>query len=164
MHVSVANMMSLMLPATRGFGLRRWGYRAAGVRIGNSTRICGGARFLGTNVNIGDGTWIGYASILISTERAEIEIGEHCDVGPGAMFVVGTHEPGAAERRAGTETSAPIAIGSGTWIGARVTFLAGSSVGSGSIVAAGSVVTRSHPGNVLLAGVPATVVRELPGV
>ena len=51
-------------------------------------------------------------------------------------------------------------IGANCWIGSKVTFLDGSSVGDGCVVAAGAVVTKDFPGNVIIAGNPARVLRE----
>ena len=53
-----------------------------------------------------------------------------------------------------------VVIGDSVWIGAGAIILPGVSIGPKSVVAAGSVVTRSVPGGVLVAGVPARVIRE----
>jgi maltose O-acetyltransferase len=58
--------------------------------------------------------------------------------------------------------SAPVVIEDDAWIGFGSTILKGVTVGRGSIVAAGSLVARSVPPGVLVAGNPARVVRELP--
>jgi carbonic anhydrase/acetyltransferase-like protein (isoleucine patch superfamily) len=52
-------------------------------------------------------------------------------------------------------STAPIVIGDHVWIGLRSTILKGVTIGSGSIVAAGSVVTKDVAPNTLVAGVPA---------
>lgn len=57
------------------------------------------------------------------------------------------------------EKSKPIVIGSHVWIGSRAIILKGVTIGSGSIVACGAVVTRNVPENTLVAGVPAKVVK-----
>ncbi len=57
--------------------------------------------------------------------------------------------------------SEPIVIGPDVWIGMRTLVLKGVSIGQGTVVGAGSVVTRSLPPNVLAAGVPAKVIRNL---
>jgi maltose O-acetyltransferase len=64
-------------------------------------------------------------------------------------------------RRAGDLKAEPVTIGDGAWIGARATILPGVTIGGGAVVAAGSVVTRDLPANVLAGGVPARVIREL---
>lgn len=52
-------------------------------------------------------------------------------------------------------STAPIVIGDHVWIGLRSTILKGVTIGSGSIVAAGSIVTKDVAPNTLVAGVPA---------
>lgn len=57
--------------------------------------------------------------------------------------------------------TAPITICDSVWIGAGAIVLQGVTIGEKSIVAAGSVVTRSVPRHTLVAGVPAKVIRKL---
>jgi tetrahydrodipicolinate N-succinyltransferase len=56
---------------------------------------------------------------------------------------------------------APVRIGDGTWLGARAMVLPGVTIGKRVLVAAGAVVTRDVPDDVLVAGNPARVVRSL---
>jgi len=56
--------------------------------------------------------------------------------------------------------SAPIIIGDNVWIGLNATILKGVHIGSGAVVAAGSVVTKDVPENVLVGGVPARTIKE----
>lgn len=58
------------------------------------------------------------------------------------------------------ETS-PVKICDGVWVGANSIILPGVTIGEGSVVAAGSVVSKSVPSNVLVAGVPAKIIREI---
>ncbi|MGZ6099020.1 MAG: DapH/DapD/GlmU-related protein, partial [Myxococcaceae bacterium] len=62
---------------------------------------------------------------------------------------------------AGPSRSAPIVIGDGAWIAARVTILPGVTIGAGAIIGAGSVVTRDVSPHTLAVGNPARVVRRL---
>ena len=50
-------------------------------------------------------------------------------------------------------------IGSNCWIGAKATILDGVHIGDGCIVAAGAVVTKSFPDNVIIGGVPAKIIK-----
>ncbi len=55
----------------------------------------------------------------------------------------------------------PVVIERDVWIGCGVRVLAGVHLGPRTVVAAGAVVTRSHPGGALMAGIPARVVRSI---
>lgn len=61
--------------------------------------------------------------------------------------------PGSGVRRA------PIRIGKDVWIGVRAIVLPGVSIGDGSVVAAGTIVTKDVPTGSLVAGVPGRVVQ-----
>ena len=54
----------------------------------------------------------------------------------------------------------PIEIENHVWIGAKATIIKGVTIGEGSVVAAGSVVTKDVPAHSLVAGVPAKVVKD----
>lgn len=56
---------------------------------------------------------------------------------------------------------APIKIGKNVWVGSNTTIVPGVSIGDGSIIAAGAVVTKDVPENVVAAGVPAKIIRKL---
>lgn len=157
----LVNIISDLLPQTRCFGIRRRLFAAVGVAIARSARINGRVRFQYRNVSIGSGTWIGARTEFAATRSAAIVIGADCDVSQDVLFLCGTHEVGPSSRRAGEGRAAPILIGDGTWVGARATFLGGSRVGTGCIVAAGSVVRGEFGDNIMLAGVPAKMVKRL---
>jgi acetyltransferase-like isoleucine patch superfamily enzyme len=72
------------------------------------------------------------------------------------------HPLGWRARAAGVggETS-PVVIGDDVWLGMNVTVLKGVKIGCRTVVAAGSLVTRSLPSDVVAAGQPARVVRKL---
>lgn len=56
----------------------------------------------------------------------------------------------------------PIIISKGAWIGAKAIILKGVTIGVGSIVGAGSVVTRNVPDWTIVGGNPAKIIREIP--
>lgn len=161
LRLYLANLLSALTPRTRLFRLRAAAFRRAGVRVDRSARVNGGVRIGHPGVHIGAGTWIGARTELVATQGAGIAIGARCDVSQDVLFVCGTHDIGGAERRAGAGRGASISVGPGTWVGARATFTAGSSVGSGCVVGAGALVRGTFGDDVLVAGVPARVVRRL---
>ena len=73
--------------------------------------------------------------------------------------LLGTCHP--AQRAAGIGTSAPVTIGRDVWIGANSTVCGGVSIGDGTIIGAGSVVTKDIPSGVIAAGNPCRVLRRV---
>jgi maltose O-acetyltransferase len=57
--------------------------------------------------------------------------------------------------------SKPVIIEDNVWLATRCTILKGVRIGKGSVVAAGSVVTKDVPPNCIVAGVPARVIKEI---
>lgn len=65
------------------------------------------------------------------------------------------------QEKAGLNPSAPIVIEDDVWIGARCQILKGVTIGARSVIAAGSVVTKNIPADVLAGGVPCKVIRMI---
>jgi acetyltransferase-like isoleucine patch superfamily enzyme len=87
-----------------------------------------------------------------------IVIGENCQFGPGVGLISANHDPADLTRHL---PAPPIRIGDRCWIGMNAVILPGVELGPATVVGAGSVVTRSFPdGNCMIAGNPASVVRE----
>ena len=56
---------------------------------------------------------------------------------------------------------APIHIGKRVWIGSNVVVTKGVTIGDNSVIAAGAVVTKDVPANVVAGGVPAKVLKQI---
>lgn len=86
-------------------------------------------------------------------------------IGDGSLIghnvVLATLDHGLAPERRGDLHPAPIVLGRDVWIGANATVLAGVTVGDGAVVAAGAVVTKDVPARVVVAGIPARVIRSI---
>lgn len=54
----------------------------------------------------------------------------------------------------------PVNIGNHVWIGQRAMIMKGVTIGNGSVIAAGAIVTKDVPANSLAAGIPAKVIKE----
>ncbi|CAI8767961.1 2,3,4,5-tetrahydropyridine-2,6-dicarboxylate N-acetyltransferase [Pseudomonas marginalis] len=157
------NIILSLLPPSRLFAARSALLRAAGIEMQPDVKFCGRGWIYGRGrLIIGEGTWLSPGVVFHTHQEADIRIGCRCDLGPGIEFIVGSHELGPQERRAGKGTARSIVVGDGCWIGAKSVILAGISIGDGAVVASGAVVTRDVPAHTLVAGVPAVVKRQLP--
>ena len=59
------------------------------------------------------------------------------------------------------EYGRPVVIEDNVWIGGNVVILPGVTIGEGSVIAAGSIVTRDIPPRVVAGGNPCRVIRPL---
>ena len=89
-----------------------------------------------------------------------IEFGDGVMFGPGVKIISANHDPGNL-RHAWTPAE-PIRIGNESWIGANAVLLPGVQLGERVIVGAGSIVTKSFPSDVVIAGNPARIIKESP--
>lgn len=107
------------------------------------------------------GRWSGVRGVRFLLKDANISIGEHCMFSYG--IIVRNHDSHhVLDAQTGEITNHPkdIVIGKEVWIGENVTILKGVSIGEYSVVAIGSLVTKSCGGGVVIAGNPARIVKE----
>lgn len=128
------------------------------VTVGKKARIVGPITFY-CSLSVGEDTFIGRDFNIEG--NGKVEIGSNCDFAPHVCLVTGSHQVGDELRRAGKGFSGKISIGSGTWVGARVTVLPNVSIGRGVVVASGAVVTENFHDNCMIAGVPAEKKKDL---
>lgn len=120
------------------------------VKINRRSELCG-------PITIGDRTFINSDAYI----RQQTHIGSRVLIGPYCRLISDTHELGNSWQRGGRGAVAPIVVEDGVWIGANVTVIGPVTIGAGSMVAAGAVVTSDVPPNTMVGGVPARVKREL---
>ncbi|RDW57175.1 hypothetical protein BP6252_13823 [Coleophoma cylindrospora] len=114
----------------------------------------------GCNIVLGDGVYINRDVSIY--DNAPVIIGDNVRIGPGVCICTGTHDVDPDVRRDnGGSFALPIRIEDDCWIGARVTILPGVTIGRGSTVAAGAVVTRDVEEYCLVGGVPVKLIKRL---
>ena len=92
-------------------------------------------------------------------DRGGITLGDDVFIGPGVQLITENHPEQPQNRR--NVYARPISIGRKVWIGAGAIILPGVTIGENSIVGAGAVVKKDVPANVIVAGVPAKIVRGI---
>ena len=118
------------------------------------------ARDQNARITIGSRTHTSNNISIVAKES--IEIGEGCQIGDQVtIYDSDFHEIAPEVRNESEGTPAPVVIGGNVWLGSRVMVLKGVHVGDHSVIAAGSVVTKSIPARCLAAGIPARVIREI---
>lgn len=130
---------------------RRFCYELCGMEIGSGSTLHMGARFYNPgNITIGEGTIIGDRVFLDG--RAKLTIGNHTDIASEVMIYNSQHDLTDPSMKASEE---PVTIGDYVFIGPRAIILQGVTLGEGSVVAAGAVVTKDVPEKTIVGGVPA---------
>jgi acetyltransferase-like isoleucine patch superfamily enzyme len=113
---------------------------------------------IGAHVLIGPGVWI-------SAIHTSVIIGDHVMMAPQVALIAGDHNTSVVERFMDEvedkrpEDDQPIIIEDEVWLGMRAIVMKGVTVGRGSVVSAGSVVTRDVAPYSVVAGVPARAIR-----
>ena len=111
------------------------------------------------DVIIGDHTRVGLHNTIIGP----VTIGSHVNLAQSITVTALNHNfanPNLRIDEQGVSTN-PVTIGDDIWIGANAVILPGVKIGNHSVVAAGAVVTKDVPPHSLVAGVPATKIKEL---
>lgn len=113
----------------------------------------------GYNIRIGDNFYANFNCIFL--DCASIIIGDNVFMGPNVQIYTATHALPADERNTGLELAKPIAIEDNVWICGGVIINPAVTIGRGTTIGAGSVVTRDVPPDVFAAGNPCRVIRNL---
>jgi acetyltransferase-like isoleucine patch superfamily enzyme len=127
------------------------------VILKEGTRLCPAQP--DSHIEIGDWTTIGYHTFIFASY--EITIGANCLIAPFCYIVDSNHgiKKGTLIREQ-VMTSLPITIGDDVWLGAKVTVLSGVCIGTGAVIASGSVVSGDIPAYNIAAGVPAKIIGD----
>ncbi|MFR1476141.1 MAG: DapH/DapD/GlmU-related protein [Hydrogeniiclostridium mannosilyticum] len=119
------------------------------------------------NFAYGCNTYIGhhfYANFNMSiVDDGEVHIGNYVMFGPNVTVTVTGHPVWGEYRRKCAQFSLPVVIEDDVWIGANTVVLPGVTIGKGTVIGAGSVVTHDIPAGVVAFGAPCRVIREISG-
>lgn len=113
----------------------------------------------GYNIEIGENFYANVNCVIL--DGARVSFGDNVFIAPGCGFYTAGHPLDAEQRSAGLEYAYPVTVGNNVWIGAQVCVMPGVTIGDNTVIGAGSVVTRSIPANVIAAGNPCRVIREI---
>lgn len=114
----------------------------------------------GFNISIGENFYANFNCTMLDV--CPITIGDNVMIAPNVSLYTATHPIDPNERNSGIEYGKPISIGHNVWIGGNAVILPGVTLGDNVVVGAGSVVTKSFPANVVIAGNPAVVIKQIP--
>jgi galactoside O-acetyltransferase len=113
----------------------------------------------GSNVYIGD-DFFGNVNLTF-VDDVEIRIGDGVMIAPSVTLTTTGHPIHPDLREDFRRFSEPIVIEDKVWIGSNVVVLPGVRIGYGSVIGAGSVVSRDIPPMTVAMGVPCRVVRAI---
>jgi len=112
----------------------------------------------GWNIELGERVYFNFNCVVLDV--CPVRIGSFTLFGPAVQILTPMH-PFNAELRRQLEFGKPVTIGSDVWVGGAAIILPGVTIGSRTVIGAGSVVTRDVPEGVLAAGNPCRVIREI---
>ena len=114
----------------------------------------------GFNIHTEGLVFVNYNCVMLDT--SPIHIKGNVFIGPGTCLSCAGHAIDLIERVVdGISTSKPITLENGVWIGANCTVCGGVTIGEGSIIGAGSVVTKDIPPGVVAVGNPCKIMRKI---
>ena len=162
LYANVQKTMRLCAEMNTGYHteqqVREYLREITGSEIDDTVRV-----FTPLNINYGLTTrfgrdcFVNFGCTFLALGGITIEDGAF--IGPHCVLATEYHPEDPARRH--SLLTKPIVIGRNAWLGADVKVLAGVTIGENAIVAAGSVVTRDVPPDVVVAGSPARIIRPI---
>jgi len=113
----------------------------------------------GYNIKLGNNFYANHNCVILDVNT--VRIGNDVLLGAGVHICTASHPIDPVERKKGLELGIPIEIGDNVWIGSGAIILGGLKIGDNSVIGAGSIVTKDIPPDVMAAGNPCSVIREL---
>ena len=113
----------------------------------------------GAILEIGERSLVNFGCELVAHSR--VTIGPRCLIGSHSILMDTPYHTVAPERRLDRPAPRPITLQENVWLGVRVIVMPGVTIGSDSVIGAGSIVTEDIDPGVLAVGSPARVVRRI---
>lgn len=113
----------------------------------------------GFNISVGENFYTNHNVTIL--DGAKVAFGNNVFIAPNCVFSTAGHAIDSEQRGRGLEIAQPITVGDDVWFGANVTVLPGVTIGSNTVIGAGSVVTKDIPSGVIAVGNPCRVMREI---
>ena len=113
----------------------------------------------GYNIEVGENFYANHNLVILDGNK--VRFGDNVFIAPNCGFYTAGHPLDADTRNRGLEYARPITVGNNVWIGGNVIVLPGVTIGDNVVIGAGSVVNKDIPSNVLAAGNPCKVIKNL---
>lgn len=113
----------------------------------------------GKHIEVGDNFFANYNCSIIDV--AKVKIGNNVMLAPNVAIYTAGHPIHPVARSSMYEYGIEVTIGDNVWIGGNAVILPGVTIGDNVVIGAGSVVTKDIPANVVAAGNPCRVVKEI---
>ena len=113
----------------------------------------------GYNIEVGENFFANYNLTILDVGK--VKIGDNAQIAPNVSIYTAGHPVHPDSRNSGYEYGIAITIGDNVWIGGNTCILPGVTIGNNVVIGAGSVVTKDIPDNVIAAGNPCRIIREI---
>ena len=113
----------------------------------------------GWNIEVGENFFANYGLTILDVGK--VTIGENAQIAPNVSIYTAGHPIHPESRNSGYEYGISITIGDNVWIGGDSVILPGVHIGNNVVIGSGSVVTKDIPDNMIAAGNPCRIIREI---
>ncbi len=113
----------------------------------------------GCHIYAKENLYINYDCIILDCNK--VYLGSNVLLAPKVQIYTAYHPLDAETRRTGAEMAASVTVGDDVWLGGGAIICPGVTIGNNTTIGAGSVVTKDIPANVIAAGNPCRVIREV---
>ena len=113
----------------------------------------------GYNIEMGDNFYSNHNLVIL--DAGGVKFGDNVFIGPNCGIYTSGHPIEKDVRNIGLEYAYPIKIGNDVWIGGNVCIFPGVTIGNNVVIGAGTVVNKNVPDNVVIAGNPFKIIKEI---